>query len=89
MTLAASIFDHHGRPVALGEKLGAGGEGSVFAVPSRGHDVVAKLYHRPLLPEKHAKLASMVACGTEALRGISAWPQALLHSDRQGRCAAF
>jgi DNA-binding helix-hairpin-helix protein with protein kinase domain len=89
VALAASIFDHEGRPVELGEKLGAGGEGSVFAVPRCGHDLVAKLYHTPLVPEKHAKLASMVACGTEALRGISAWPQALLHAGRKGPVRGF
>jgi DNA-binding helix-hairpin-helix protein with protein kinase domain len=89
VALAASIFDHEGRLVELGEKLGAGGEGSVFAVPRRGYDLVAKLYHTPLEPEKHAKLASMVSCGTEALRGISAWPQALLHAGRKGPVRGF
>jgi DNA-binding helix-hairpin-helix protein with protein kinase domain len=89
VALAAAIFDHEGRLVELGEKLGTGGEGSVFALPRRGRDLVAKLYHVPLVPEKHAKLASMVACGTDALRGISAWPQALLHSGRRGPVSGF
>jgi len=75
--------------VELGEKLGTGGEGSVFAVPARGQDLVAKLYHEPLLPQKHAKLVSMVACQSEALRGISAWPAALLHAGRKGPVRGF
>lgn len=89
MGRAAAIFDHEGRPVELGEKLGTGGEGSVFAVPGCGHDVVAKLYHEPLLPQKHAKLVSMVACRSDALRGISAWPEALLYAGRRGPVRGF
>ena len=89
VALAASLCDHDGQPVELGERLGTGGEGSVFAVLHRGDEVVAKLYHEPLPPEKHAKLASMVACGNDALRGISAWPQALLHAGPRGPVCGF
>jgi DNA-binding helix-hairpin-helix protein with protein kinase domain len=88
-SLAASLCDHDGRPVELGDKLGTGGEGSVFAVLDRGDAMAAKLYHEPLLPEKHAKLASMVAGASDALRGISAWPHALLHAGSKGPVCGF
>ena len=85
----ASIFYHEGVAVRLGEKLGTGGEGSVFAVSCGGQDVVAKVYHQPLPADQHAKLINMVSCCNESLRAMSAWPVGLLQVGRKGPVRGF
>jgi DNA-binding helix-hairpin-helix protein with protein kinase domain len=52
------LFDSSGRPLQLGQQLGAGGEGAVFELRDRS-DLVVKLYHKGLEPEKAAKIAHM------------------------------
>ena len=71
----------------MGDRLGVGGEGSVFSVP--GGERVAKIYHHALPAAKLTKLLSMVSCGNAALRGMSAWPLGLLHLGRHGPVQGF
>ena len=61
-----ALFDLAGRPLNLGSELGSGGEGAVFELRDRA-DVVAKLYHKPLEPEKASKIASMAKFSNERL----------------------
>lgn len=89
MPLHPSIFDHEGNSVQLGQKLGTGGEGSVFEVPSRGRDIVAKIYHQSITAEKHAKLSGMVQSCDDQLKQVAAWPLALLHVGRNGPARGF
>ena len=60
MIKLADLFDASGRPVPLGHKLGSGGEGDVYEVTAIGPDLAAKIYHKPLKPDKQEKLRSMV-----------------------------
>src|SRR5262245_22084464 len=88
-----AICDDAGNRIELGENLGTGGEGSVYAILAAheaGSEIqVAKLYHQPLTAEKRAKLSSMVSCNSAALRAVAAWPTALLHEGRDGEVVGF
>ncbi len=84
------LFDRVGSPVALGNKIGAGGEGEVFHVQSH-HGLVAKIYndnHRPDA-QKTAKLAAMADARTERLSKLTAWPLDLLREGRAGPIVGF
>lgn len=72
---------------ALGEKLGEGGEGAVFALVSNAEEV-AKIYREPLQDEAAAKLEAMVSAGPGALAIHAAWPRALLRG-KDGRIEGF
>ncbi|MDI9408221.1 MAG: hypothetical protein QM523_03135 [Candidatus Pacebacteria bacterium] len=63
----------------LGERLGRGGEGTVYAVVNRP-ELAAKVYHQPLSAEKIAKLRVMVGLNSFNLEGLTAWPLELLAS---------
>lgn len=83
------LFDNIGRRVPLGKRLGTGGEGSVYEVPALGNDIVAKIYHEAVSPEKQAKLGSMVKGCDESLKKIAAWPLATLHITAGGQIRGF
>nr|QLG20445.1 hypothetical protein [uncultured bacterium] len=83
------LFDSTGRRVPLGKKLGTGGEGSVYEVPALGNDIVAKIYHKEVSPEKQAKLRGMVKEGDESLKKIAAWPKETLHMGAGGQIRGF
>src|SRR5713101_7373402 len=68
-----ALFDLAGRPLHLGSELGRGGEGTVYEQRDRS-DVAVKLYHKPLNPEKSAKIAAMAKFGNERLLKLTAWP---------------
>ena len=83
------VFDSTGHKIPLGKKLGTGGEGSVYEVPVLGNDIVAKIYHAALSPEKQAKLLGMVKGGDESLKKIAAWPLSTLHITPGGHIRGF
>jgi DNA-binding helix-hairpin-helix protein with protein kinase domain len=69
---ALSLRGSIGR-VALGRELGRGAEGAVFEVA--GHaELVAKVYHSPVSPEKGQKLQVMAKLATADLLTLTAWP---------------
>lgn len=76
-------FDALGRPVILGPELGAGGEGTVFAL-SGDERHVAKIYHNAISPEKADKLKAMVKLASPELSRFSAWPAGTVHAGRNG-----
>jgi DNA-binding helix-hairpin-helix protein with protein kinase domain len=82
------LYDRSGQPIALGTELGRGGEGSVISLPNHP-DYVAKVYHRPVDPERTAKLTAMVEARTERLLRLTAWPVATLHETPRGAIAGF
>lgn len=67
------LLDTAGRPLQLGPQLGLGGEGAVFELRDRA-DLVVKLYHKSLEPEKAAKIAHMSKAASERLLKLTAWP---------------
>jgi DNA-binding helix-hairpin-helix protein with protein kinase domain len=81
------LLDSRGRPVALGKRLGTGGEGTVYEVDAMGLDAVAKVYHESLTHEKQAKLRGMVKGCNESLKRIAAWPfEILQQTEGSGIC---
>jgi DNA-binding helix-hairpin-helix protein with protein kinase domain len=68
-----ALFDVAGQPLYLGPKVGSGGEGAIYELSDRS-DVVVKLYHKSLDPEKSAKIATMAKFGNERLLKLTAWP---------------
>lgn len=74
------LVDATGRAISLGEKLGSGGEGDVFAVIGQPQ-VAAKLYHRSISREHQAKLLAMVNTRNAAIVACTAWPTATLHKN--------
>jgi DNA-binding helix-hairpin-helix protein with protein kinase domain len=72
---------------ALGEKIGEGGEGTVYALVSSPGEV-AKIYRQPLVGEAAAKLEAMVSAGPGTLAIHAAWPRTLLRG-KDGRIDGF
>ena len=76
------VFDRRGQPVALRRPIGQGGEGVVYEVDG-APELVAKLYHRPVVASQAAKLAAMAGLKSDRLRRVAAWPVDTLH-ERPG-----
>src|SRR5579884_1993731 len=79
----SSLFDHAGRPVRLGQRLGTGGEGSVYEVTT-APDLVAKVYHKVPGVQLQEKLCAMVGLARDELVRVAAWPSATLHERAGG-----
>jgi len=73
--------------IRLGEELGRGGEGSVFAIEGQS-DHVAKVYTTPPDPRKTQKMLAMTEVATPSLVKIAAWPVDLA-MDTNGRPRGF
>ena len=80
----AHFIDAAGNPISLGERLGEGGEGTVYAVHANGKSV-AKIYNRPRSAEEHAKLTLMTQLIHKDVMRVAAWPTTTLHDRPQGR----
>lgn len=83
------LFDSAGRRISIGNKIGTGGEGTVYDVPSLGNEIVAKVYHEKISSEKQAKLLLMVKAGNESLRKIATWPLETLHKTNGREICGF
>src|SRR4051812_44569633 len=69
-----TFVDESGRPIRLGQELGKGGEGAVFALQDRS-DLAVKVYFDPAIAKKRGpKIAAMAAASTDRLRSWTAWP---------------
>src|SRR5690348_2930047 len=86
--MSQQFYSSNGTPLALGRKLGQGGEGAVLEVSSQS-DLVAKIYHQAATPEKAAKLTAMVRLKTPRLLNLSAWPIDTLHEKTGGAIRGF
>src|SRR5260221_10148842 len=78
------LLDAAGRPLRLGPQLGSGGEGVVFELRDRS-DIVVKLYHKNLEPEKAAKIVTMAKAANERLLKLTAWPTEPIRLGSGGR----
>ena len=75
------------RAVRLGQEIGRGGEGAVFAVEGQ-KDRVAKIYSSPPDRGKAQKLVAMSEAANPSLLKIAAWPDTLLR-DKEGVVRGF
>jgi DNA-binding helix-hairpin-helix protein with protein kinase domain len=82
------FYDQHKQLLTLGQKLGAGGEGEVYALADDVHHAV-KLYSNPTVLRTH-KLIAMLAKPPDKVRGhvAVAWPTGLV-CDAQGKVVGF
>jgi DNA-binding helix-hairpin-helix protein with protein kinase domain len=71
-----------GQEIKLGDRLGGGGEGNVFAVRGRPKDV-AKIYIQAMTHERESKLRAMVSVASPALVDVTAWPTELVMAGRK------
>ena len=78
---------HARTSIHLGQELGRGGEGAVFAIDSQ-KDLVAKIYSVPPDARKIQKLAAMTEAASPSLLQIAAWPVDLL-TDIKGLVRGF
>lgn len=77
------LVTQSGAKLMLGAMLGQGGEGAVWEIASQP-DRVAKVYHKPLAPERAEKIRLMSQVGGDALRQLTAWPIELVHQPGLG-----
>lgn len=82
-----ALKNRKGEVVKLGPLLGKGGEGSVYQIAGN-LPLVAKLYHKPLAPEKASKLNAMVEMKTDKLLQLTAWPVDVLNG-MDGKARGF
>ncbi len=82
------IYNSQQQIIVLGDKIGGGGEGTVYDIQGQP-DLVAKLYHEIPAPEKADKLMAMARLGTEGLFRISAWPVDVLRDEPNGNVIGF
>src|SRR5215467_15662567 len=75
-----TFADSSGQPIRLGARIGAGGEGSVHEVHGRS-DTVAKIYHKPLTPERAQKILAMATFCSQGLQQATAWPSGIIMAD--------
>ncbi|MDQ2747012.1 MAG: hypothetical protein M3T96_07120, partial [Acidobacteriota bacterium] len=82
-----TFYDSQNNALALGERLGSGGEGTVYSCDN--FDVVAKIYHEPIDEEKAEKLRWMAANKNEQLLKVAAWVVDVLHDQPDGKVVGF
>ena len=73
--------------ICLGQELGRGGEGAVFAIDGQ-ENLVAKIYSVSPDARKVQKLTAMAKAANSSLLGIAAWPVDLL-TDNRGLVRGF
>jgi DNA-binding helix-hairpin-helix protein with protein kinase domain len=84
---APTYFGPGRRPLALGKRLGKGGEGEVYALADRPKEAV-KLYTLTDLESRHLKIAAMIDAGLAKQSSLVAFPIELV-TDSKGRFAGF
>ncbi|MEK7951279.1 hypothetical protein [Luteolibacter soli] len=74
-------------PIRLGDLLGKGGEGAVYALADDPHSV-AKVYLADITRERTEKLAAMPGLLTKEIAALTAWPKDVLYKP-DGRIGGF
>lgn len=83
-----TFYDSKGKAHKLSEKIGSGGEGTVFVCPT-DRALVAKIYHEPITEEKAEKLRWMAENNNEQLLKIAAWVVDVLLDAPDGKVVGF
>lgn len=82
-----TYYDSRNQPHVLAERLGSGGEGTVYACAD--FNLVGKIYHEPVTEEKAEKLRWMAANKTERLLKVAAWVVDVLTDAPDGKVVGF
>ncbi len=83
-----TYYDSQNNAHALAERIGSGGEGTVY-FSAEDLNVVAKIYHEPITEEKAEKLRWMAANKNERLLRIAAWVVDVLKDAPDGKVVGF
>jgi DNA-binding helix-hairpin-helix protein with protein kinase domain len=87
-TFPPGIYNSQRQSLMLGDKIGGGGEGTVYDI--QGHaDLVAKIYHAAPSPEKADKLIALSKLSNEHLCKMAAWPVDVLRDRPNGNVIGF
>lgn len=82
------FYSSQSQPIQVSQKLGTGGEGTVYEIFGQS-DLVAKIYHEAPEAEKAEKLMALSRLGNERLQKIAAWPVDVLRVEADGQLAGF
>jgi DNA-binding helix-hairpin-helix protein with protein kinase domain/Flp pilus assembly protein TadD len=82
-----TYYDSQNKPFPIGERLGGGGEGTVYSCEDFG--LVAKIYHAPVTEEKAEKLRWMAVNKNEQLLKVAAWVVDVLLDKPDGKVVGF
>ena len=82
-----TYYDSQNKPFELGERLGSGGEGTVYSCED--FNLVAKIYHAPVTDDKAEKLRWMAANKNEQLLKVAAWVIDVLRDAPDGKVVGF
>src|SRR5215217_4465853 len=82
-----NLVDSAGKPLSVGQLLGRGGEGAVYALSAS--ELVVKVYHDPIKQTKQEKLKAMVQGQTPTLSRIATWPIDTVHDARTRNMVGF
>ncbi len=82
-----TFYDSQNKAFPLGERLGSGGEGTVYSCENCS--LVAKIYHEPITGDKAEKLRWMAANKNEQLLKVAAWVVDVLKDAPDGKVVGF
>ena len=82
-----TFYDSQNQPFPLGERLGSGGEGTVYSCED--FNLVGKIYHEPITDDKAEKLRWMAANKNEQLLKVAAWVVDVLKDAPDGKVVGF
>ena len=82
-----TFYDSQNKPFPLGERLGSGGEGTVYSCED--YALVAKIYHESVTDDKAEKLRWMAANKNEQLLKVAAWVVDVLRDAPDGKVVGF
>ena len=82
-----TYYDSQNKPFPIGERLGSGGEGTVYSCED--YALVAKIYHAPVTDDKAEKLRWMAANKNEQLLKVAAWVVDVLRDAPDGKVVGF
>ncbi len=83
-----TYYDSQNKSYVLTEQIGRGGEGVVFSCADDA-EIVAKIYHEPVTPEKAEKLRWMADNKNEHLLKVAAWVIDVLRDAPGGKVVGF
>ena len=85
--MTPGYYDSPGNSYDLAERLGSGGEGTVYLI--KNSPFVAKIYHEPVTEEKAEKLCWMAANKNDRLLKVAAWVVDVLRDTPGGQVIGF
>src|ERR1700712_5600635 len=81
-------YDSQKKSDSLTERIGSGGEGTVYVCPN-DFGLVAKIYHETISDEKAEKLRWMAVHKNDNLLKVAAWIVDTLHDAPDGKVVGF